>query len=226
VTVLDETADIFKLQAKGLIKSEVILLETYAGEMWLLGRDWKLMNKRKLLSGLFQYVFYLLCNLEQVLYFPLKHPQLLLLLFILAEKGFSFTSAHHLSVHVFGQTIHWLRQTFNVLYCAVLTYILSLVKWKVIVLLKKKQLQLSAVTKSRVMKQLVYVFLQILSPQLLKQLRLEVEFGQKIFLWQSRQHVATVVLNQLVMQKLEVVESATDCSVIRCTVLLLGPDLV
>lgn len=39
MTVLDETADIFKLQAKGLIKSEVILLETYAGEMWLLGRD-------------------------------------------------------------------------------------------------------------------------------------------------------------------------------------------
>ena len=112
------------------------------------------------------------------------------------------------------------------LYCAVLTYVLSFVKRKVIVLLKKKKLQLSAVTKSRVMKQLVYVFLQILSPQLLKQLRLEVEFGQKIFLWQSRQHVATVVLNQLVMQKLEVVESATDCSVIRCTVLLLGPDLV
>ncbi len=63
-----------------------------------------------------------------------------------------------------------------------------------------------------VVNQLLQILLQLLSPLLHELPRFQVQIGEEIFMWQFRYDITSIILNDLMVEELEIVESsAYDC---------------
>jgi hypothetical protein len=227
VAVINETGNVLELPNQFLILPQVLLFQLHALEMRFVGVDSPVVNNAKLPKGGVDYTLDLLRYLLQLLDLPLKKLQFLLLPRISTKLHRSpFPPPCQQLVHTLRKAVDRSSHVFKVVYHSALLNELSLGLRKVELLIEQEVLELVTETHEGMSQQFLQIPLQFLGPQLLKFCSLKVEVSKEVFQRQPGEDVAAVVVDELVMQELEVVKSATNHRVKGLTAVPARLDLV